>query len=158
MPRRSELLEEERNYRLVSREKPEKGKWIKDFAGFLFSSVGIVVLGIFTAVLGAEAYIKLERPSEELRYEAKQHIAKKVDAAAYYLGETFWNYVHDEDRYNFTYDGFVNQTEVDLRTFVQYVVNATKEFNYDGAVEGWEYDWTFPKALLFTITIMALIG
>ena len=158
MPRRSELLEEERNYRLVTREKPEKGKWIKDFLSFFFSSVGIVVLGGLTAVLGAQAYIKLERPSEELRYEAKQAIARKVDSAAYYLGDTFWNYVHDVDRYNFTYDDFVNQTEVDLRTFVQYVVNATKEFNYDGAVEGWEYDWEFPKALLFTITIMALIG
>ena len=87
MPRRSELLEEERNYRLVVREKEEKGKFIKETLSFLFSNVGIVLLGIFTAFLGAEAYIELEKPSEELRYEAKRAIAKKVDSAAYYLGD-----------------------------------------------------------------------
>ena len=86
MPRRSELLEEERNYRLVVRSKEEKGKLIKETLAFLFSSVGIVLLGVFTAFLGAKAYIALELPSENQRYEAKKEIAKKVDSAAYYLG------------------------------------------------------------------------
>ena len=52
MPRRSELLEEERNYRLVKREKEETGKFIKQALRFLFSQVGIVFLGVFTAVMG----------------------------------------------------------------------------------------------------------
>ena len=52
MPRRSELLEEERNYRLVKREKEESGALVKQVLRFLFSQVGVVLLGVITAVLG----------------------------------------------------------------------------------------------------------
>ena len=52
MPRRSELLEEERNYRLVKREKEESGALVKQALRVLFSQVGVVVLGVITAVLG----------------------------------------------------------------------------------------------------------
>ena len=61
-------------------------------------------------------------------------------------------------RYNHTFDEFANATEQDLYMFVSFVINATREYGYDGFVEGWEESWTFPKALLFTITIMATIG
>ena len=52
MPRRSELLEEERNYRLVKREKEESGALVKQALRVLFSQVGVVILGVTTAVLG----------------------------------------------------------------------------------------------------------
>ena len=52
MPRRSELLEEERNYRLVKREKEESGALVKQALRVLFSQVGVVILGVITAVLG----------------------------------------------------------------------------------------------------------
>ena len=52
MPRRSEILEEERNYRLVKREKEESGALVKQALRVLFSQVGVVVLGVITAVLG----------------------------------------------------------------------------------------------------------
>ena len=54
MPSRSELLEEERNYRLVKREKEEHGKLIKQLIRFFFSQVGVVLLGALTAVLGID--------------------------------------------------------------------------------------------------------
>ena len=31
-------------------------------------------------------------------------------------------------------------------------------FSYDGEIEGWEYSWTFPNALLFTVSIMTMVG
>ena len=91
-------------------------------------------------------------------YEEKKDAGRRVDSAALYLGGTFWNYVYDKDRYNFTFEEFANETEADLRMFISFVVNATRDHSYDGYVEGWETSWTFPKALLFTITIMATIG
>ena len=41
---------------------------------------------------------------------------------------------------------------------VRYIVKSIKEVNYDGDINTWDYDWTFQKALLFTITIMTTIG
>ena len=56
---------------------------------------------------------------------------------------------------------FANKTEEDINLYISYVINATRDFNYDGEIEGWDYFWhpkEFPKALLFTITIMTTIG
>ena len=50
--RRSELVEQERSYKLVTKEKKESGKLVKQTLRFLFSQVGLIVLGIFTATLG----------------------------------------------------------------------------------------------------------
>lgn len=52
MPRRSELLDEERNYLLVKREKEDNSKFIKQALSFLFSQVGVILLGLATAYLG----------------------------------------------------------------------------------------------------------
>ena len=112
----------------------------------------------FPPFVGAEAFISLEYGNEMELYEQKREAAKRVDDAAEYLGGTFWNYVHDKDRYNYSYDKFTEMAAEDLRTFVSFVVNATRDYKYDGYVEGWDESWTFPKALLFTITIMATIG
>jgi hypothetical protein len=38
------------------------------------------------------------------------------------------------------------------------IVNAIGNNNYDGTVDGWEYDWSFQNTLLFTITIMSTVG
>ena len=56
---------------------------------------------------------------------------------------------------------FANKTEEDINLYISYVINATRDFQYDGEIEGWDYFWhpkEFPKALLFTITIMTTIG
>ena len=42
--------------------------------------------------------------------------------------------------------------------YVSYIVNATRDFGYDGEILGWDESWTFLNALLFTISIMRVVG
>ena len=53
---------------------------------------------------------------------------------------------------------FANRTATDLNNFINFVVTAVGEVSYDGEIEGWEYAWTLPNALLFTISIMTVVG
>lgn len=56
---------------------------------------------------------------------------------------------------------FNDKVEEDLNLFISYIINATVDTGYDGEIEGWDFFWhkdQFPKALLFTITIMTTIG
>ena len=48
--------------------------------------------------------------------------------------------------------------EKDLIQYVEFVLNATTEVSYDGKILGWSWSWSFPNALLFTISIMTVIG
>ena len=50
--RRSDIIEAERNYKLVKKEKKESGKVIKQTLRFLFSQVGLIALGMAVAILG----------------------------------------------------------------------------------------------------------
>ena len=46
---------------------------------------------------------------------------------------------------------------MDLDTLKKFVISYHHDYGYDGT-EDWEYDWTFAKAFLFTVTIMTTIG
>lgn len=158
MGRRQQKLEEERNYDLVVRKRRETGNFFKSFLKFTFSHVGLVLLCVVIAVGGAEIFINIEIGKEEERYEDKRARAKEVNNAQEYLSNVFWWYAQEDEGYNFTQEQFTDRVESDLLEFIDFVVNATNEVSYDGEVEGWTYDWDFPNALLFTISIMTLIG
>ena len=59
MGRRQEKLEAERSYELVTRKRAETGTFWKGLLKFLFSHVGLVILCIAVAVIGAELYIQV---------------------------------------------------------------------------------------------------
>ena len=66
------------------------------------------------------------------------------------VGGTFWNYVYDKDRYNFTQETFVNESERDIRTFVQFVVNATRDYvNLHLKIRSFEIIHCLTKAIFF---------
>jgi hypothetical protein len=53
---------------------------------------------------------------------------------------------------------FENRTAIELDDFVQYVLTAKEQVSYDGTIDGWDESWNLPNALLFTISIMTVVG
>ncbi len=155
---RKAKLEEERNYELVVRKRRETGTFLKSFLRFIFSQVGMVVVVILVAIGGANIFVNLELPREKENYAAKREEAERVDDSTDYLSFVIWWYMKDTDTYNYSRPEFEEVVESRLYDYVSLVVNATVNYNYDGQVEGWDYDWTVPNALLFTISIMTVVG
>ena len=110
-----------------------------------------------SASSGAFLFMWIELPKEELMKALKMEKSKEVDEAVDYLSSTFWNYATDEYRYNYTIDEFRAATGEDLATLKTFVLGYANDYGYDGS-DTWDYDWTFPKSLLFTITIITTIG
>ena len=106
---------------------------------------------------GAFLFMWIELPKEELMRELKTEKSKEVDEAVAYLKSTFWHYATDEYRYNYTHEQFRTAAGEDLATLKTFVLTYAEDYGYDGT-ERWEYSWSFPKSLLFTITIITTIG
>ena len=41
---------------------------------------------------------------------------------------------------------------------MEYVLKAKSEVNYDGTIDGWDQQWSVPNAILFTVSIMTIVG
>ncbi|XP_037080376.1 TWiK family of potassium channels protein 7-like [Pollicipes pollicipes] len=121
---------------------------------FLFGHVGLFFLVAGFAVVGAWMYVQIELPAEEQRYALKKVRAADINDAYNYMSSLFWHYQGK----NLTFAQWDHRIKINLKTMEQFIINAVENFKYDGTVDEWNYDWTFPKALLFTITIMTTIG
>jgi len=143
----------------IHRKKRKAFDVIKVLARYLFSSIGLMFLSMFFAIAGANLYISIERPEEELRYELKKNIAYDIDDAMQYLGQAFWIFIKsDNEQIRLNQTQFEERVNDDVTKMVHTWVDAAVNNKYNGQVEGWDFDWTVPKALLFTITIMTTIG
>ncbi|CAB4066101.1 unnamed protein product [Lepeophtheirus salmonis] len=108
---------------------------IKIFLQYILSEVGLLLVIVLYALLGANIYIDLECEGEDLRYKEKQEFGAKVEE-----------------------DEFENKVDGELRDLISMILEGIEGKGYDGEVNGWEKDWTFSKSLLFTISIMTSIG
>ena len=88
--------DDELNYELVKRERSKSESVIKSVLQALLSNIGLVAVCIVIAVLGAEAYVELERPAEEKDYEDKKKAGKRVDDAQKYLADHFYDFATDK--------------------------------------------------------------
>ena len=41
---------------------------------------------------------------------------------------------------------------------MEYVLKAKAETKYDGTIDGWDQQWSTPNAILFTVSIMTIVG
>nr|XP_053643041.1 TWiK family of potassium channels protein 7-like [Cherax quadricarinatus] len=125
------------------------------FLTFVFSHFGLFLVVTLYAIGGAFAFISLELPNEMVRYQAKQMKAVEVNQTLNYVTDLFWYY----QGMNWTNFKTYNDTMYrELKKLELYIISCVNNYGYDGTVTGWVYSWTFPKALLLTITIMTTIG
>jgi len=142
-----------------TRVKKKNLDFVKTVLAFAFSQVGIILLCIVYAVVGANTFISMENPAEEQRYLDKQEAAKAITKATDYLCNNFWFMIKTNNtKRKLNETAFYEKAEADLRAHVMKITKAAADKGYDGEVEGWSYEWTFPNTLLFTITIMTTIG
>ena len=122
-----------------------------------FSSVGLFVVNILLAVAGANIFILLELPDEEEKFQLKREYHLTINSSMNYIASQSWMYVKDKDmKLNET--EFYDNVDSMLNDFIKLVVVGIKEKQYDGGLDTWDYDWSFPKAFLFAVTIMTTIG
>ena len=175
------------------RKKEKAFDFLKVVLKYAFSQIGVVVLCVGYAAVGANIYLRyeintlflkssfslfvkttsinfikliqqfctlsMELPLEEERRKAKEEVAIEIIKMEDFLSGAFWDLIHHqypEKRLNET--AFMDKVSGDLHQYVTKIVDASGENNYDGEVETWDYDWTFPNALLFTVTIMSTVG
>jgi len=133
--------------------------FVKTVLAFAFSQVGVILLCVAYAVLGANTFMSMEGPAEEQRYLEKQEAAKAITKATDYLCNNFWFLIKTNNtKRKLNETAFYEKAELDLRDHIKKITTAAADKGYDGEVEGWSYEWTFPNTLLFTITIMTTIG
>ena len=141
------------------RRKPKAFDFVKVMLKYAFSQIGVIVLCCVYAVGGANIYMSMEVPLEEEAKELKRTVALDIIDAQDFLADSFWILIHNrypEKRLNVT--EFEVKVEEDLKAMVSRIVTACEENNYDGEIDTWDMAWTFPNALLFTVTIMTTVG
>ncbi|XP_068207379.1 LOW QUALITY PROTEIN: TWiK family of potassium channels protein 7-like [Palaemon carinicauda] len=137
-------------------ENDSKTSCCKKFVKVLFSHGGLFILVSLYACLGAWIYMQIETPAEERREDRKKRVTMDVADGINYMVKWIW-YINGKQYAKSKYHGMVFER---LDTFQRFIVAKASDssIQYDGLVDTWEYDWTFPKSLLFTVTSMAAIG
>jgi hypothetical protein len=135
-----------------------KGKpWYKIVSGIVFTHLGLLITCMAYAVVGALILIKIEHPYDESQRLLKLNKSQDVNASVEYLKKIFWAYGTNQAKYNFTFNEYSSQVATDLETFKTFLVYYIDNYYYDGT-SNWTYNWVFPQALLFTISIITTIG
>lgn len=140
----------------VTAERKKNYDGAKEFLIFLFSDVGLMVLCLAYAIVGAKVFIAFELPNEEQNREIKKNLALDVIDRMNYMTEATWMWHTSKNSLNQT--EFYRRVERDASSLVKFIAEAASNNNYDGEIETWDYAWTFPNTLLFTITIMTTVG
>ncbi|KAK7078864.1 hypothetical protein SK128_007285 [Halocaridina rubra] len=137
-------------------EKGKKKSFCKIFSKIIFSNLGLFIIVTIYACVGAYLFIMIELPTEERRRNKKRRISMDSADSMKYMVSWLW-YHNGLNHSKSEYHALVYKN---IEAFMQFVVAKSSDgsLQYDGDIDAWDYDWTFPKSLLFTVTSIAAIG
>ncbi|XP_069175097.1 TWiK family of potassium channels protein 7 isoform X2 [Procambarus clarkii] len=128
----------------------------KHVARVLFSNVGLFFLVAIYAAGGAYIYMLLERDNEAKLKEIKRLTVLDAEDSKKYIISLLWY----QNSQNLSKNDFNKMVTANLQAFNDFVVTNAQDadLQFDGLIDTWSYDWTFPNALLFTVSSIAVIG
>lgn len=119
--------------------------WFRKIITFLFSQVGVGSLLLCYTILGATIFISLESPGDT-------KLARQVESLRDDGVSQLWNVTMN---YNIIYiDIWRNEVEEIVRNFQKHFVQHIKR-GYTGEKVD---PWTFPKALMYSLSVYTTIG
>lgn len=121
----------------------------RQFIAFLFSTVGSCCLLVAYTIFGGFVFQHLESQNEkETREDMKVTRWKYVSM--------LWNIT---ESLNVLYEqNWTTEADAILESFTRHVFQATKKKGWDGTDRDVEVQWSFPGALLYSITVVTTIG
>ena len=78
------------------RKKERAFDFLKVVLKYAFSQIGVVVLCVGYAVVGANIYLSMELPLEEERRKAKEEVAIEIIKMEEFLSGAFWEKIHHQ--------------------------------------------------------------
>ncbi|XP_066951194.1 TWiK family of potassium channels protein 7-like [Macrobrachium rosenbergii] len=140
----------------LASESGKKTSGCKKAVKILFSHGGLFILVTLYACVGAWIYMQIETPAENRRRERKKRITLDVGDGINYMIKWMW-YINGQRQSKSDYNKLIYER---LNTFKYFIVSKASDptIQYDGNMNTWDQDWTFPKTLLFTVTSIGTIG
>lgn len=121
----------------------------KRFLAFLFSTIGLCCLMVGYTIIGGFIFMSLEAPNE---VTIKNDIRRSVS----FHVEWLWNVTEEMNVLH--PDNWTMAAETILENFTREVYLATKMKGWDGKDGEKELQWSFPGALLYSVTVITTIG
>ncbi|RZC36292.1 Ion trans 2 domain containing protein [Asbolus verrucosus] len=118
----------------------------RKFVAFMCTQVGVGALVVCYAIIGAFGF-------REIESGFKDNTTHQVEEIRNRYAEELWIVAHHNNVFNST--AFFIDTNAKLKVFQNEMVDIIKK-GYDGRESGQQ--WTFPAALMFSLSIITMIG
>ncbi|XP_069949679.1 TWiK family of potassium channels protein 7-like isoform X2 [Cherax quadricarinatus] len=128
----------------------------RNFAKVLLTNFILFLMVTLYSVFGAYLFIVIESGNEQRLRQLKILVAQDAEDSLEYIISLLWY----QNTQNLTKTQYSSMVMSNLNVLQQFVVQKASDpsVRYDGYIYTWDYVWTYPKAIFFTITTIASIG